>query len=78
MTSSRFNERKAQAEAEMAIYDGLPAAVRAAIDNARGSIKASSARDALLRGVPEQAIIDTINNSKFVITKPPQGNGVKI
>lgn len=74
MTSPRFNERKAQAEVEMAIYDALPSGIRAAIDNAKGSVRASSARDALLRGVPEQAIIDLIAKGPYVTTKPPKGN----
>lgn len=74
MTSPRFNALKAQAEAEMAIYDGLPASIRAAIDNAQGSVRASSARDALLRGVSEQAIIDLIARGPYVTTKPPKGN----
>jgi len=69
MTSDRYNGRKAFQAQEMAIFDALPSAVRAAIANARGSVRASSARDALLRGVPEQVIIDTINRGPFIHTK---------
>lgn len=60
MTSKTFNERKAQAQAEMAIFDALPSGIRSALDSACGSVRASSARDALLRGVPESLIIETI------------------
>lgn len=64
MTSRRFNEVRARAAEEMAIFDGLPSTIREAINDARGSVRASSARDALLRGVPEQAIVDTIRKGK--------------
>lgn len=74
MTSPRFNARRKAAAIEMTIFDGLPAPIREAINEARGSVRASSARDALLRGVPERTIIDTIRNSKFVVTKAPEGN----
>jgi hypothetical protein len=74
MTSRRFNEDRRRAAEEMAIFDALPLAIREAINDARGSVRASSARDALLRGVPEQAIVDTIRNSKYVTTQPPKGN----
>lgn len=74
MTSPRFNARKAQASAEMEIFDGLPAPIREAINEARGSVRASSARDALLRGVPEAKIIEVIKNSVYVVTKKPEGN----
>ena len=71
MTSALYNARKLAAEAEMAIYDALPSALRAAIDNARGSVRSSSVRDALLRGVPEAKIIEVIERSTFVHAKPP-------
>lgn len=74
MTSKAFNERKAQALAEMQIFDALPSRVREAINEARGSVRASSARDALLRGVSEQAIVDLIRTSQYVVTKGPKGN----
>ena len=72
MTSPVFNERRRRATEEMTIFDALPSAIREAINEARGSVRASSARDALLRGVPEQAIVDLIRNS--VVTKSPEGN----
>lgn len=74
MTSPSFNERRLRAAEEMAIFDALPSTIREAINEARGSVRASSARDALLRGVPEQAIIDLIRNSKYVTTQAPKGN----
>lgn len=64
MISKRFNERKARAEEEMRIYDALPSAIRAALDNASGSVRASSVRDALLRGWPEALIIETLTKAK--------------
>jgi hypothetical protein len=74
MTSPAYNERKRLARLEMEIFDALPSRIRAAINSARGSVRASSARDALLRGVSEQAIIDLIQNSQYVVTKKPKGN----
>lgn len=64
MTSPRFNARKREAEAEMAIYDSLPSDLRRAIDAAQGSVRASSVRDALLRGVPEAQIIATLTKER--------------
>lgn len=63
MTSRSFNERKARAAEEMKIFDQLPECVRHAINGARGSVRASSALAALLRGVPCDKIVDTINKS---------------
>lgn len=63
MTSPRFNQRKALAEAEQRIFDMLPSAIRAAINEAPLSVRASVVYAALLRGVPEQAIIETIKRS---------------
>lgn len=63
MTSLRFNVRKAQAEAEMAAYDSLPLALRAAVDEAPRSVRASIVLQTLLRGVPESKIIETIKRS---------------
>lgn len=74
MTSRRFNELRSRAAEEMAIFDALSAPLRAAINEARGSVRASSVRDALLRGVAEAKIIETIQKSKYVVTKPPEGN----
>ena len=64
MTSPRFNARKAQAEAEMAAYDSLPSALRAAVDAAHSSVKASVVLATFLRGVPESKIIETIKRSQ--------------
>lgn len=61
MTSPLFNERRRRAAEEMEILDRLPAPVREALNNARGSVRASSALAALLRGVSEEKIIETIN-----------------
>lgn len=60
MTSPRFNRAKALARAEQELFDMLPSNVRKAINNAHTSVKASVVYAALLRGVPEQAIIDTL------------------
>lgn len=72
MTSPSFNFHRAAEE--MAIFDALPSAIREAINSARGSVRASSARDALLRGVPKAKIIEVIMNSQYVVTKGPEGN----
>lgn len=64
MTSPRFNERKRQAIEEMEIFDRLPSAIREALNGANGSVRASSALNALFRGVSEEAIIEVINRSK--------------
>lgn len=63
MTSLAFNQRQREAQTEMQILDGLPVAVRAAIHNAETSVRASVVRDALLRGVSEEKIIETIERS---------------
>lgn len=60
MTSPTFNRRKALAKAEQDIFDMLPAPLRAAINQAPRSVRASVVYAALLRGVPEQALIETI------------------
>ena len=49
--------------AEMAIYDRLSAPLREAIDSANNSVRASVVRDALLRGVSEETIIQTLKRS---------------
>lgn len=72
MTSQSFNERKARAAEEMQIFDQLPACVREALNSARGSVRASSALAALLRGVECWKIVDTINKSVYVHTKEPK------
>lgn len=63
MTSPKFNARKAEAEVEMQVYDMLPEALRKAIDNADGSVRASVVANALLRGVSEETIIQTLKRS---------------
>jgi hypothetical protein len=69
MTSARYNARQRFQQEEMAIFDALPAAVRQAIAQARGSVRASSARDALLRGATIQQVCDIIAKGPFVHTK---------
>lgn len=69
MTSNAFNRRRAFQAEEMAIFDALPSAVRAAIAGAKGSVRASSARDALLRGATEQQVCDIIARGPFIHTK---------
>lgn len=61
MTSPRYNQRQIEAKTEMEILDALPVAVRYAIHNSAYSVRASVVRDALLRGVSEEKIIETIN-----------------
>jgi hypothetical protein len=63
VTSPTFNARKSAAAAEMAIYDRLPAAIRQAIDDAPCSVRAKTILDALLRGVSEEAIIQSLKRS---------------
>lgn len=63
MTSLRFNARQAQARAETEAYDSLPPALRAAIDSAPRSVRASVVLSAMLRGVSVEKIIETINRS---------------
>lgn len=63
MTSPTYNQRKALAAAEQAIFDMLPSPVRAAINQAPRSVRASVVYEALLRGVSEEAIIETITRS---------------
>ena len=64
MTSPSFNARKAAAEAEMSAYDSLTPALRAAVDAAPKSVRASVVLATFLRGVPERAIIETIERSQ--------------
>ena len=64
MTSAHYNARKAQAAEEMQIFDQLPECIREAMNNCKTSVKASSALNALLRGVECYRIVETINRSK--------------
>jgi len=60
MTSPAFNRRKALAKAEQDIFDMLPSPLRKAINEAPTSVRASVVYAALLRGVPEQVLIETL------------------
>lgn len=60
MTSAKRHRAKALAQAEQDIFDMLPSPLRKAINEAPLSVRASVVYAALLRGVPEQALIDTI------------------
>ena len=63
MTSARKLRSRAEAKAEQAIFDMLPSPLRKAINEAPQSVRASVVYEALLRGVSEQVIIDTITRS---------------
>lgn len=63
MTSRQFNERKRIALYEQSIFDALSPALRSAINEASASLRPSVVRDTLLRGVSEDAIIQTIKRS---------------
>ncbi len=61
MTSiRRLQSRRAMVE-ELAIFNAFPRSLRDAINEADASVKPSIVRDALLRGVSEEKIIETIN-----------------
>lgn len=65
MTSPTKQSAIAQAKAELAIFDGLPPALRAAMNECDTQPpRASIVLQALLRGVSEQAIIETIKRSQ--------------
>lgn len=61
MTSPRAYQRMTEARIEMRIFNSLSRALRDAINNAEGSVRASVILDTLLRGVPESKIIETIS-----------------
>jgi hypothetical protein len=61
LTSPRKLRSRAEAKAEQEIFDMLPSTLRAAINEAPRSVRASVVYEALLRGVSEQAIIETIS-----------------
>lgn len=63
MTSRRNIERKRIAQYEQTIFDALPKAIRDAMNEAGQSLRPSIVRDTLLRGVPEDAILQTIKRS---------------
>lgn len=60
MTSAKFNARKAAAQEEMEFFDRLPKAVQAAIKASSTSVRSKTVWEALVRGVSEQTIINTI------------------
>lgn len=65
MTSPITQSRRHAAREELRIFDQLPSALRAALNNCAGQPpKASIVRDALLRGVSEEKIIETIERSQ--------------
>lgn len=65
MTSPTMQSRRATAREELRIFDQLPSALRTALNNcASQPPKASIVRDALLRGVSEETIIETIERSQ--------------
>jgi hypothetical protein len=64
MTSAKRIRDRALAQAEQELFDMLPSPLRAAINSAPRSVRASVVYAALLRGVPEQAIIDTISKTE--------------
>lgn len=65
MTSSIMQSRREAAREEIEILNSLPRALRDALNNCAGQPpKASIVRDALLRGVSEETIIETIERSQ--------------
>ena len=60
MTSPRFNTDRRRAQDEMRIFNALPRAIRDAMNDASGSVRASVVRDALTRGVSEAKVIETL------------------
>lgn len=65
MTSPAFQARRTATREELLIFNSLSRALRAALNNCAGQPpKASIVRDALLRGVSEETIIETIERSQ--------------
>jgi hypothetical protein len=64
VTSPKYNALKARAQAEMAIFDALPSALRAAINACKSPPRIEVVRDALLRGVSEAKIIEVLQRSQ--------------
>lgn len=64
MTSPRYNALKARAEAEMRIVDALPSRLRALVNDSPNSVRPSVIRDALLRGVSEERIIEVLTKRR--------------
>lgn len=70
MTSPVMQSRRAAAREELCIFDQLSSALRTALNNCAGQPpKASVVRDALLRGVSEEKIIETIERSQSNVKK---------
>lgn len=60
-----MQSRRTAAREEFAIFNSLPRSLRDALNNCLGQPpKASIVRDALLRGVSEEMIIETIERSQ--------------
>lgn len=60
MTSYLFNARRAEARAEMEMFDRLPKALQLAISNSAVSVKSITIWNALVRGVPEDKLLEVI------------------
>jgi len=70
MTSAKFNARRAEAEEEMDLFDRLPSAIQLAMRASPVSVKSKTVWNALVRGVPQAKIIETIDAAakKGIIT----------
>ena len=70
MTSKAYNERRAEAEEEMDLFDRLPSAIQLAMRASPVSVKSKTVWDALVRGVSEAKIVETIDAAakKGIIT----------
>lgn len=64
MTSVRFDQAREAAREEMAAFDRLSPRLRAAIKSAPSSVRATTVWAALVRGVSEEKIIETIEGRK--------------
>lgn len=65
MTNPTMQSRRTAAREEFHVFDQLPTALRVALNNCAGQPpKASIVRDALLRGVSQETIIETIERSQ--------------
>lgn len=60
MTSPSFNARKRAAEAEMTAFSRLPKSLQIAISSAAISVQSRTVFDALMRGVSEEKLLETI------------------
>ena len=70
MTSKAYNARRVEAEEEMDLFDRLPKAIQFAMRASPVSVKSKTVWDALVRGVPEGKIVETIDAAakKGIIT----------